>query len=714
MRSLKAVAERLYTHLCKLAAPRTRRVHRWSGTELLENRCLLSSIRLIGSELVIGGDGANNQFEVSFDGKHYTIKDHSGSNINIHASLSARGFIDLDGVVNNQIVFDPEHSSIAGFTHLVINGNIGNDSVTVTSFRAGKEGFRAGAQTELVVINGAIGSATAPAANGIVLDASQIRIGADLWSDVSVEILDPVTLLADVHIGSPTGTVQFTSTVNGGFRLSVSGERLDFGGHLGNTTALSGLTIQAGTQVGFTGNVTVSGGDISISANSITRSGTFSGNRNFIWERLTAGDQNVSKAFLDNLSAGFRQVTIGGQLTSVLTLQSDGIDTRLSSARLNSPSVFIGESILVEETLNNSHAVTFVPGNHLRFGRMGSCLGTAQVSIISQVSYFGSGHRAVRVEGAIGHNQNPAPWGACDLLVQGEQIDFVDAVGGRFTSINAIASERLSFQHRTAIVATGSVTIDAPQIELTMGAISQTGDTVLYGDIYFTGTTLLAAGARGRVVVKGNLNGQDRSNLTIRGQRGPLSEVVVLGEIQTEGRVLIDAAGAGMAQYVELNGVAAGDMILRAHDLRLAGDLVAYYGNMEIAAKTTLENDIRIVSKADRKFVRFHQPLDGAYNLAIEAPNSSVSILGNVGHNTPLNSMEILSAGATVLGRSIEVATTFRWTIQAGSATAARLQLARGQRIVAGESITLKIDGRFQNVNGGLAGLLSPLVEVYA
>ncbi len=678
-------------------------------SEKLEDRTLLSSVNLVGTILTIGGDGGNNQFEVSYDGTNYTLVDHSGNAFNINAALSLP---DLDAATN-RLVFDPNHASIAGFTQLRINGNIGNDSVTVTNFRSGAEGFWAGSQTESVIINGNLGSSGSPVLNPVRLDASAIQLNASIFtSNQAVDVVDPVTLGANVQIAAGSGIVHFTRTIDGGFELDVSGGSVLFDQGLGQTTALAGLKANAATQVRFDGNVTVDGGNIDLTTDSLVVNGTsLSGNREFSLGRSTAGTQSFNQSFFSKLQPGFTAFLLGDALTTTLTLPADADNTLAGSLNLVTPTTFSGVVIVVNETLNQSAELTFIADTQLQFNGIGAAVGTGDLTIADLHDYLPSATPTLVVTGNIGFASGTTPWGAARLSISGSDVAFMGGVGSSFTGITATA-DILRFNQPSAVTASGDISLTANTIHLSGGIFSQTGDVTVTGDITLTGNVLFKAGAGQNVAINGSVTGAIPYNVLVRGEGGALAHVTFAGNVSNVANFFVDAAGVNTAQNVSLQNVAARSITLRGLVIDLAGDLSASVGNVEIVGATTISTDLTITSPGDTKFTRFQGTVNGGNNLFINAGTGKAIFLGVVGGVTPLYSLTVQSGGAQVITHDISVADTFQWNISEVATNGDNLTLNLGKSINAGTSILINVADKFINKNGGLTRLNSPLVTV--
>jgi autotransporter-associated beta strand repeat len=223
---------------------------------------------------------------------------------------------------------------------LTTTGGTGNISLTTTS----------GALT----VNTALaGSAVSLAgATGIMLNNNVSTSGGQTYSDA-------VTLGADTTlVSSGNGTINFISTIDGAHKLSVStGGATTFGGAVGSTAPLTGLTTNSGTfsagdlTVNGPLSVTTTAGGITQTSGIFTVSGTSTFNAGSNAITLTALNAFVGTV---NLTGGTTQITNSGNLTlgtlntGALTVVSAGGALNLGSGSVTGTLMATSNNLLSE------------------------------------------------------------------------------------------------------------------------------------------------------------------------------------------------------------------------------------------------------------------------------------------------------------------------------------------------------------------------------
>ncbi len=155
---------------------------------------------------------------------------------------------------------------------------------------------------------GAVGGTTAIGALNVT--GNTTLSNSVTTNNASITFNSPLTLGANSVINSGTATTTFSSTVNGARTLNVTAGNTVFGGAVGNTTALTGLTVTGPASIA--GNVTLTNAALSVSG--LT---TLTGN-----STLSTGTGNITLA---GVAAGTNTLTLAG--TGGLTMSGSFTST---------------------------------------------------------------------------------------------------------------------------------------------------------------------------------------------------------------------------------------------------------------------------------------------------------------------------------------------------------------------------------------------------
>lgn len=683
-----------------------------SAAEYLEDRALLSNINLIstaGNERITLGGGAEvNNFVVSYDGTNYTVTDTTLTPINAIGGLS--GF-DTDPAAHI-VTFNP--TSVAFFKRIEINGNGGNDSITINSFRAGAEGLTvidtgAADGNDTVTIAGDIGNAGSRVTNEEVkVAADNIFLSAGIYTSNKAVLFGGtttgITLTGSSVIDAGTGSVTLNNTVDGATNLSVTGGVIIFNANIGTGTALTSLSV-SGTSV-KTQNMTATSA-ITIEADAYNQLGTISGagTADLTLRRWTPGVQTFTKNSFPFLAPGFNSVTIGSALTTTLNINSDGDNTiATGSFGFDSELTLIGGVVNIADTLQQgTHKLNLVANTTLAFTGIGGAVGTGDVTISKLIA-----GGTLTVNGKLGVSTGLTPWGANALMIlaPGSTVTFTSGVGSVFTSFAATA-DTLKFSAASALTAQGDVTlVTTSGTELNGGIFSTTGNISVTGPLSLTGNVLFKIPAGKDLTINGSVTGNGK-NILVRGDGGAANSVVFNGSVNGAGSFQIDSSGANTALSVALQNVTATNVLVRGVNISLNGNTEATTANVQLTGAVTLlgHSQLNNTSGSLTKYVRVDGTIDGAYNLGVNAGASQAILTGVIGGGTPLNDLIIVSSGPATIFQNIEVANDFSWTIAELQTNKDNLTLNAGKSVTAGNNITIDVGDLFTNKNGGTIGL---------
>lgn len=670
--------------------------------EFLEDRALLSNLNLIttaGNERITLGGGAEvNNFEVDYDGTNYTITDTSLTAVNAIGGLM--GF-DTNAAAHI-VTFDP--TAVAFFKRFDINGNGGDDTVAINSFRAGAEGLviidEAAEGTDAVTIAGDIGTA------GSRVISDEVRIageGIDLSADIftnnkAVQVggsATGVALSGAAVIDAGTGAVTLDNVVDGANSLSVTGGAVVFNANVGSGTPLTDLTV-VGTSV-KTANLSATS-TITIEADAYNQLGTLSGGgtADLTLRRHTSGVQSFNKNDLAFVAPGFNSVTIGSALTTSLSITSDGDNTiATGSFGFASDLTLIGGIINIADTIQQgADKLTLIANTTLAFTGIGGAVGTGDVEINKLVA-----GGTLTVSGKLGFASGTTPWGAnaTSVLAVGSTVAFTGGVGGSFTSFTATA-DALTFSATSALTAAGDVTlITTAGVSLKGGIFSTTGDISVTGAVTLTGNVLFKVAAGKDLTVNGSVTGG--GNILVRGNGGAANNITFNGDVVTTGTFQIDSSGAATPLDVDLLNVTATNVVVRGVNVNLGGNLTATAGSVQVTGATTLLTNVILTSSGlANHFVRVDGAINGAFDLESQSGLGKTHFVGVIGGVTPLDDLLVRAGGVNFVYQNITVTSTVDWksgdTANAGQD---KLTVQAGKTITAGVSITLEADSVIAN-----------------
>ncbi|MEZ5940528.1 MAG: SdrD B-like domain-containing protein [Planctomycetaceae bacterium] len=650
-----------------------------------------ANVNLLGSgSLIIGANGTvHNDLHITFDTNtgHYILEDIIPLN-----PLGGLVGNDLNPAANI-IEFDP--TAVGAFNNIIVNLNIGNDTLTVHSLRdGGPEGLDVrndvGEGNDTINIAGPILNA----GGQVLLRSENITLGGQVTTNnQNIRLEGDVTLAGNSDVNGGTATVIATGTINGPHGLMVSGGLVQLDGDIGNASPPNGLSVTG--NIVRVQNVTVNGGDATFTADNFIPQGTIGGDGNLTIRRNTAGTQDVNADDLQFIQPGFASVTIGSGLTTQLTISSDGDnDFGTGSVNVGAPLVLVGQSIIVADSIQQgTDSLTLRADNSLQFVGIGVPLGTGDVNI-EKLNAGGT----LTILGNIGSPKVTAPWGLNNTSVSapGSTVNFTGGVGNGFASFTANAGSLL-FNSPGAVTAQGDVDLTANDIQLNGGVFSQTGGIRLAGNVNLTGNVLFKVGAGSDLLVDGGI-AANGFNILVRGNGGAADEVNFIGDVVGAGSFQIDSSGASTANEVSLNGVSANKVVVRANGIELAGDVTSDV-NVQFIGPVTLSADVSIMSGNDAAFfTQFTSTVNGAHNLSVNSGAGRAVFAGEIGNTDPLGNLNVVSTANNFITRNVTIGGNFDWNNTGG-----KLTLTSGKTVSAGGDIDILADV-FTNLGSLVAG----------
>jgi hypothetical protein len=658
-----------------------------SSPESLEIRALLvTNLNLIDAAGVVndrisltGGNEVNN-YDISYNAGTgiYRIEDTTGTAINVIGGLTG-----LDTNASASIVeFSAAAAeAVTNFVSIQVNAGGGDDSITINSIRSGDEGISVtdAAGTDTLTINGNIGTAgSRVTGSNVVLRAENVNLQGGIFATgvaVTIGGTATATLTGSFEVDSTGATVTFENALNGAQSLKVTGGTLFINGSVGNVTPLTNLEL-TGSALVRTQVVTVNTGNLIVQADTYQPQNTVSGTANLVLRRNTAGTQSFNADYAPLNSGNWSSVTLGSALTTTLTIASDGDP----SVATGSMSVFgnlnlVGLNILVQDSIQQgANQVTFIAENNLTFSTgVGAAVGTGNVNV-NKLTPGGT----LTVNGRLGGGTRP--WGNNAVFVNavGSTVLFNDAVGSTMTSLTAVA-DNLIFDGAAAVTAQGNVTLIANTITLDAGAFSVTGDVLIQGNLILAGNNLLRVSAGQDITVTGTVTANGR-NIIVRSSVGAINQVSFNGDITGAGSFQIDSSGANTAANVSLAGVSATNILVRAANIEVQGDLTSG-GNVQLVGAIDITGTRTITSGGlATNSVRFDGLLEsntaGTDTLIVQAGLGTVVFGQDVGGVRALSSLAVNASANNTLSRNITVENNFLWNNGAG-----RLLLSTGKTV---------------------------------
>ena len=681
-------------------------------SEHLEDRVLLTSnLNFVAAQqrIVLGGGAEVNNYTVAFDGTNYIITDTSG------AAVNPIGIVDLDGAANS-VTFDP---AALTFNRFEINGNAGDDTLDINSFRAGAEGITvfndAGEGADTINVNADIGSAgSRVSGNQVVLRAETVNLGASIFTSnlaATVEGVNALNLTTDATIDAGSGTVTVQGPVDGAQTLTLLGGTVIVSGTVGGVTPVTGLVATGSTSV-TTNDVTATGA-ITIQTDNYIPLGTLngSGTADLTISRNTAGTQSFNADSFPFVAPGFNSVTIGSALTTTLTITSDGDNNPGTGAfGFDADLTLIGGTISLNDHLNQgTHSLTLRADTTLNFNGITGATGTGTVNI-EKLNAGGT----LTVNGKLGVPTSPNFWGAAPLVISGpgSTVTFTNGVGSAFASINATA-DTLNFNHSSALTAQGDITLTG-NVNLNGGITSFNGNVIVLGSLNLTGNTLFKAGVGGIIGVQNDVTANG-FNMLFRGNGGALGFVQINGDVIGAGQFRVDSSGASTADQIILNDVSATDIVLRA------ATLTHFFGDITSSGSINIVGPVFLTAPGPNATVnitngglathlmQFSGTINGGNTLNINSGLARTTFTGAIGGTDPLANLTVNSGGLNTITQPITVTGDVIWTVGTdGNGLNDRITRSGAGSVNAGGNITLIADvisGTTVGVNVNAGGM---------
>ena len=632
---------------------------------------------------------------------------------NVTTSDAAGNSVTFTGAVTLQdnISIDTDHTTNDG--NVIFNGagTIGADAA------ANERTLTIAAGTADITIGGAVGGSealntfTITSADDVDIDAVTTREGGvtvvtsganptvtlngNISTDAGtnagdVSVTGPVTLGGGVaidtdHATGTDGDITFSTTVDGAqsLQLTAGTGDISFGGAIGSSVNLTGLTVTTCDDVSYNSTTAVAG-NIDINCATVTIPGTMTTTNNG-----TVTVTNSGVATVDAKITGDRTITFDGAGTINL-----GADMQVSDA---------GYALTI-----NSSAVNLTSASTL----------TTNAGVIT-----------------LGGTVN----GAYDFSVQAglEDVTVSGVIGGTtaLTSLDIDGNDITlnSIGDSDTVGVTGNTTITAVDNGGDTGSITFTGTTYKANSQVYTApagnTFLVNAGAETTFTssddaisfVTGTVKLADGSDLVITSAGGAVSigaiegtsseDVTITAQSGTTNTVTVGAIGAVTddgINTVVITGTSGVTLNGDIYTSNSAGNTVTITGPVTLGGNTVIDT----AEAANDGAISFTSTIDGAVSLTVNSDTASITFGGAIGAVTPLTGLTItdadnvtFGAGVTINGNLIQSAGTGTTTFADASTVDVNGNISIPANVIwsAGSS-TIQVEGSWTNSGTFTAG----------
>lgn len=472
--------------------------------------------------------------------------------------------------------------------------------------------------------------------------------------------------------GGATGTVDFSSTINGAQALVIDAGTADvtINGAVGGATPLTSFTATGGTisvndvtttgdQV-FNGDATLAGDLASTTAGSIRLAGdtTLTGGTQSITTNGGASTDDIRlTGTLDGasaltLNAGAGDVTITGATggaTPLTSLAATGNTISVAGVTSTGAQTYTGATTLSGNLASTTAGAISITGNTI------VTAGTQSISTAG-----GAASDDITITGTL-DGQLAGVGTALTLNAGAGDVSVTGATGGT-TPLNSLVATGNTIgvagaRTTGAQTYTGNTSTSGDLVSTNSGAIGVTGN------LEVSGATRTISTEVGAITVSGTLDGAsaltldaNQGDVTISGAAGgttPLTSLAVFGQAVS----VNDVTTTGAQGYTGTTGVT------------LNGDLTSSTsGAIGVVGPATLgAPSINIATAgAAGDDVVFDSTVNGASNLSISAGAANVALNGVAGGSTRLQSFAVTAANTTTAGVNTTGGQTFTGNASVG------------------------------------------------
>ncbi len=582
----------------------------------------------------------------------------SDGNITFTGPVTLANFVWVDSNADND-----DTAGAIEFTSTIDGGQVlGLDAETGAITLAGTVGGTTRV-TSLKVRGGAVSLAAVTATGDIEVTARGLTLAGNVLSnDGHITFTGPVTLAGAVTVNSDAdddgtdGAIRFTSTIDGGYALSLDADTgaITLAGTVGGATAVTSLTVTGGAvslaTVLATGNMAVTGTGLTLAGNVFSSDGNITFTGPVTLARGVRVNSDADGAGTDGAIA-FTSTIDGGY---ALSLDADTGAITLAGAvggttAVASLTVTGGAVSLAAVTATGDIDVT---GTGIRLAGAyrsddGHVTFTGPVTLTGAVT-VDSDANDDSTDGAIEFTSTINGGQALSLDADTGAITLVGAVGGTTAVASlTVAGGAVSL---AAVTATGAVAVTGTGLTLAGEYRSDDGNMTFTGPVTLTGAVTVDSDADddstdGAIRFTSTIDGgqalvldADTGTITLAGVGG--STPVASLTVTTSGAVALLAV------------TATGDIDVTARGITLAGNVLSSDGNITFTGPVTLTGAVTVNSDADDDgtdgVIRFTSTINGGQALTLDADTGAIRLVGAVGGSTAVASLTV-TGGAVSL-----------------------------------------------------------------
>jgi filamentous hemagglutinin family protein len=551
---------------------------------------------------------------------------------------------------------------------------------------------------------GALAVGTVNAHSVALTGATSVTLNGNITTDGntgnSVTVTGPallatgaITINTSANVTDQTGAISFTSTIDNAqaLTLTAGGADVTVSGAIGNTAALTGLTITGndislgnigGAAAGVSGATSVTAADgAGPDAGSITLTGT-TYNQNQL--TLNAGAATNAVQVAGGAAAALTTITTSGDtvtVTGAVDLNARGLTVDSTAAGGSAA----GANISFNQTIDGAGALTLtggtlgdvtitgatgngtaltgltITGNDISLGNIGgAAAGVSGATSVTAADGAGPDAGSITLTGTT-YNQNQL------TLNAGAATNAVQVAGGAAAALTTITTSG------DTVTVTGAVDLNARGLTVDStaaggsaaganisfnqtidgaGALTLTGGTL--GDVTITGATgngtaLTGLTITGNDISLGNIGGaaagvSGATSVTAADGAGPdAGSITLTGTTYNQNQLTLNAGAATNAVQV------AGGAAAALTTITTSGDTVTVTGAVDLNARGLTVDSTAAGGSAAGANISFNQTIDGAGALTLTGGTlGDVTITGATGNGTALT-------GLTITGNDISL-----------------------------------------------------------
>ncbi len=529
-------------------------------------------------------------------------------NINTSSSNAGAVTIDSRGSVTSGNIVTISNEGNSGSVTVLANNNITAGAIDTTSFTTGNAG-----NITLVAANGGLSAAIIDAGSRATSGTTGNGGNIKITTNTDIAVSDRISADTFVNGAGVAGNGGNISIVSSGGNVSAGGIRS------GSVIQGSGTTTNAGTiKINTSGNINIIG-DITSNSEVRGNAGTVGSGADIdlVGNNISTGDLaslvvisnstgtgnvenagNISVKATGNISA--RRISATAAVSQGLA--GTGGNIKLDS--INGSITVIGDVTSASAALvggaSNAGDIDFRTGN----GSINVGLGVLAPSF-SQFGSSGNGGNITITAGGVNQTIN---------------------LGIFVTSFSSLSGSAIAFSSSNP-TGGGKITLTTAQTGLTGGA-TLTGNVSTNADISFNTSVLLPSGNISVSSGGGNISFNNRldgaANVILAADTGNLNLNGTVGSIIPLNSLTASAANTAIASNVNV------------------------VGNIIFNTPISVASDQNITITSGLGNILFSSGVDGAADLTLAA--SILSLNGDLGNNTPLNSLTVNTVNSNILG----------------------------------------------------------------